>query len=257
MKPAPVLMLLLPALLAACTTDLTRSIDSRVDAQRDRSQELRQQMLEGRPKVASESRPTVERVEGLWLPFKRQADMTAQASARDAANRRITITRDFRSIQEVAERITLLTGIPVNVAPDALLPLNATTTAAVGATGAQVAGAAGVPGAAQGAVLPGNAAGLQIPSLPPIGSTGAPVGTFNLQAAPLAPSPLVALSYDGPLSGFLDVAGARFGVSWEWSGKAVNIFRYKMSVFTITAQTMSAVMKDLSDTMKSIVQKIT
>lgn len=31
---------------------------------------------------------------------------------------------------------------------------------------------------------------------------------------------------------------------------------YKMSVFTITAQTMSAVMKDLSDTMKSIVSKI-
>lgn len=31
---------------------------------------------------------------------------------------------------------------------------------------------------------------------------------------------------------------------------------YKMSIFTITAQTMSAVMKDLSDTMKSIVQKI-
>lgn len=32
--------------------------------------------------------------------------------------------------------------------------------------------------------------------------------------------------------------------------------QYKMSVFTITAQTMSAVMKDLSDTMKSIVSKI-
>jgi hypothetical protein len=32
--------------------------------------------------------------------------------------------------------------------------------------------------------------------------------------------------------------------------------QYQMSVFTITAQTMSAVMKDLSDTMKSIVQKI-
>ena len=31
---------------------------------------------------------------------------------------------------------------------------------------------------------------------------------------------------------------------------------YKMSVFTITAQTMSAVMKDISDTLKSIVSKI-
>jgi hypothetical protein len=32
--------------------------------------------------------------------------------------------------------------------------------------------------------------------------------------------------------------------------------QYKMSVYTITAQTMSAIMKDITDTMKSIVQKI-
>ncbi|MDB5798396.1 MAG: hypothetical protein JWP36_2298 [Paucimonas sp.] len=45
------------------------------------------------------------------------------------------------------------------------------------------------------------------------------------------------------------------------SGSAMSVtdmiqLQYKMSIFTITAQTMSAIMKDLSDTMKSIVQKI-
>ena len=32
--------------------------------------------------------------------------------------------------------------------------------------------------------------------------------------------------------------------------------QYQMSVFTITAQTMSAVMKDMSDALKGVVQKI-
>ena len=46
---------------------------------------------------------------------------------------------------------------------------------------------------------------------------------------------MVPLSYDGSLSGFLDVAAARFGVSWEWSGNAINLFRYTTRTFRLTA----------------------
>ena len=76
-----------------------------------------------------------------------------------------------------------------------------------------------------------------------------------MQPAPAVSTGLVALSYDGTLSGFLDVAAARFGVSWEWTDSAINVFRYSMSVFTLVSQTAATIMKELSDTMKSVLQK--
>lgn len=237
--------LLLCMLLAGCATELVKQVDRNVDQNFARSTELARQAAQGRPRVQSESRSAVERVDGIWLPFRRLSDISDRVLAKEAANRRITVSRDFRNIQEVAERITLLTGIPVKVAPDALVPFVGVPLQAQ--TGAPpLSGAPGAPGTA----------GNTPPPLPPItGPAGAPQ-PYAVQPSPTVPPGSVPLSYDGPLSGFLDAASARFGVSWEWSDQAISVFRYKMSVFTITAQTMSAVMKDMSDTMKSVVQKI-
>ena len=78
---------------------------------------------------------------------------------------------------------------------------------------------------------------------------------YAVLPAPAVASGLIALSYDGTLAGFLDVASARFGVSWEWADHTINIFRYHMSVFTIISQTGASIMKEMSDTLKSVLQK--
>lgn len=232
------------SLLGGCMTPLSLMVDSKVDRNQAKSAELAQQAAQGRPRVASESRATIERVDGIWLPFKRLSEISEQASAKDAATRRITVNRDFRNIQEVAERVTLLTGIPVKVAPDALIPF----------PGAAPAPQQPAVPASASSPAPGN---LPVPALPPIsGTQAAPFPGYAVQPAPAVPPGLVALSFDGTLAGFLDVAAARFGVSWEWTDNAINVFRYKMSVFTITAQTVSSVMKEMSDTMKSVIQKM-
>lgn len=43
------------------------------------------------------------------------------------------------------------------------------------------------------------------------------------------------LSFSGPLSDFMDVASARFGVSWEWQGNQIRVFKYTTKTFRLTA----------------------
>ncbi|MDB5798435.1 MAG: type pilus formation outer membrane protein PilN family [Paucimonas sp.] len=211
------------AALAGCMTPLATEIDRTVDRHATRAGELAQQAAQGTAKVASESRPSIEKIEGIWLPFKRLSEVTEQASAKNMATRRISVNRDFRNIQEVAERVTLMTGIPVKVAPDALLPF-----AGVPLTPPTAPAQAGAPTPQPGA---------PVPPLPPItgGLAGSSSGPYAVQPAPAAPTGSVALSYDGMLTGFLDVAAARFGVSWEWSDDAINVFRYTTRSFRLVA----------------------
>lgn len=217
-----IMSMAMSSLLAGCATPLSLLVDKKVDKASARATELAQQQKTGRTRVASESRTAIERVDGIWLPFKRLSEINEQASAKEAATRRITVNRDFRNIQEVAERVTLLTGIPVKVAPDAMVPFAgtapATQQAALTATAAP-----GAPGA-------GN---LPIPALPPI--TGSPAATYAVQPAPAVQSGAVALSFDGTLAGFLDVAAARFGVSWEWTDSAINVYRYTTRSYRLVA----------------------
>ncbi|MDK9702354.1 MAG: PilN family type IVB pilus formation outer membrane protein [Sulfuritalea sp.] len=152
----------------------------------------------------------VKRDTGVWLPVRKVREGEGTPSGNVLGKRQIAINREFRSTQEVAERVTQLTGIPVIVSPDASI----TSAALPGATSTTT----GAPGA-----TPGPAG---MPSMPP------PIpGT---QAAGAAGAP-VSLSYSGTLAGFLDIVVARFGVSWEWQGDRIRLYRYVTKTFTLTA----------------------
>lgn len=59
---------------------------------------------------------------GVWLPTRAktlEATQAPQTAADQVLRRKIEIAKDFTSIAEVAERITALSGVPVEVAPDA------------------------------------------------------------------------------------------------------------------------------------------
>ncbi|MBV2234683.1 MAG: PilN family type IVB pilus formation outer membrane protein [Sterolibacterium sp.] len=149
------------------------------------------------------SKAVVDNAEGIWLPVRKLRDNELQVSGHRATSRRFSINREFRTIQDVAERVTLLMGVPVTVAPEALPSAQATQ---AGAT-ANPAPQPSLPGMAPafGYAMPGG------------GQNGVPI------------------SYDGPLSGFLDVAAARFGLSWEWMGDGIRFYRYTTRTFRLAA----------------------
>lgn len=209
--------------LMGCSTAMVEPIRKEVSKQEADATHLAAQAQRGVLSVQAQPKTAVEHVDGIWLPVRKVADMEAQVSAKDAAKRRISVNRDFRTIQDVAERVTLLTGIPVIVSPDATIPVTPQLTAFGG------------PGA------PGPMPGMPIaqPGLPPLPQAGVgvqPMGGANSPYGMYGSSfGNVLLSYDGTLSGFLDVAAARFGVAWEWTGDSVRIFRYTTKTFRIVA----------------------
>ncbi|MBP8275269.1 MAG: PilN family type IVB pilus formation outer membrane protein [Propionivibrio sp.] len=213
--------------LAGCSTAMISPIKNEVIAQDAEAARMMKQAQRApgsmpvQPKTSS-----VEHVDGIWLPVSKVSDIAAQSSAKDAAKRRISVNREFRTIQEVAERVTLLTGIPVIVSPD---------TAPQAVQQAGVVGAAGtVP--TPGVAIQAGGANAVTPGLPPLpGVTSGNYAVSSNVYGGYGSYGQVPLSYDGPLSGFLDVAAARFGVSWEWTGDSIRMFRYTTKTFRIVA----------------------
>lgn len=152
----------------------------------------------------AKAKSAVDNAEGIWLPVRKIRENELQVAGHKATSRRFSVNREFRTIQDVAERVTLLMGIPVTVAPEAL-PDDESKAAQYNST------AANSPQA-----MPGMMPAFAMP-LPGKSSNSVP------------------LSYDGPLSGFLDVAAARFGISWEWDGDGIRFYRYTTRTFRIAA----------------------
>lgn len=153
--------------------------------------------------AAKANQPLVDRAEGFWIPARKVRDNELQTAGHKATSRRISVNRDFRNIQDIAERVTLLMGLPVSVAPEAI-PAGMTDNRTTQGNN---------PATPQG--MPGTPGFSFMPTLP--GTTGIP------------------LSYDGPLSGFLDVVAARFGISWEWTGDGIRFYRFATRTFRIAA----------------------
>lgn len=202
--------------LAGCTASSIAPIKQDVEAENVRATKMLKQIQEP---ARYQPRPvTAERDSGIWLPARKVKAQETPVAGNPAGKRQISINRDFRSIQEVAERVTLLTGTHVVVSPDAI-PVLGSGQMAPGTPGAPgVPGLPGVPGA-------GN------PAIPPMLPNGMP----NPAATAAAAGSGIFLSYSGPLSDFMDVASARFGVSWEWQGNQIRVFKYATKTFRLTA----------------------
>lgn len=166
----------------------------------------------------------------VYIPVRKMAaSKLAKASQDPALARQITVNRTFVSAQELAERITALSGVPVIVSPDV-------TAMQPGQTIGQMGVAGGVPGM-QGQAMTG------LPSLPPLPSAGSIPGSNGMASpfgtaygAVMQPGGFpVNLSYTGSLSGFLDVTSSRIGISWELLDGQIRLFRYVSKTFRLSA----------------------
>lgn len=199
--------------LVGCTTNMLVPIKAGVKEHDVKAASYLNEIQKGVAKI--DERSPIEHVNEIWIPMLKAADVSNLNNIKFDAKRRITVNRDFRNIQEVAERVTQLTGMPVTVSADALVAQRETL--AEEATGTMTPAPAG------------NPIGGLMPPIPPAirGANGS--GAVN------AVQTGVMLTYDGPLDGFLNVAGARFGVSWEWAQDNIHFFHYTTKTFRLVA----------------------
>lgn len=108
------------------------------------------------------------------------------------------VNRDFRSVSEVAERVTLITGIPVNISPDVNSPSSASA---------------------------GSSPGM------PMSNPGMSAGSNSPQTS----TTLFSANYRGSVAGFLDSVAARYNVSWEYRAGRIEIFLYTTKAFVINS----------------------
>lgn len=203
------LAVIVPLSLAGCAPGMVGPINADVEKEHAEMGRLMDIARQAKPADVRKT-PVIERVSGLWLPSRKMASSEIKVPLNEALARKITVNRTFSNIQDLSERITTLTGVPVVVSSEALTPVT------TGATGAPV---------------PGQA----IPNLPPLPGMPGMQGGALTQGMTGMPGVGVSLVYNGNLSGFLDVASARYSVYWEWNDNKVRFFRTATKTFRLVA----------------------
>lgn len=204
------------SMLAACSTTRMEPYEKEASAVAATA-DTGLKTIQAAQKVQTAPRASVQHLDSdVYIPVRKLAvTKRSPAESNPALMRHITVNRTFVSAQELAERITALSGIPVSVAPDVFV------------AGQAQAGVAGLP-------MMGAAPGAMPTPLPPLPISGQnnQVGQYG---APQPGSFPVSLSYTGTLAGLLDVACTRIGIAWEMENGQLRLFRYQSKTFRLSA----------------------
>lgn len=226
-------LLPLAVLLAGCG-DLAQRVDRQVDHEVDKVGQLNRDVGRTAPGAVMASRPLVTHESGIWLG--KTAIKLGQPSLPPIFHEPATFDRTIGSLTELAERITLRSGLPSKVTPDAL-EVSANAFRARFAAAAQ-------PGRVPLSALPGAAPALPLPAGAPGDGASSPVQPGRAPAANTGQSQPtftdlpggVRIAYNnGSLKGLLDTAAARFGVSWKYADGAIQFFHTEARNFQINA----------------------
>ena len=214
-----------PLVLAACGT-VQQGVDNQYETNRDAISAHSAKVL---TQSATTGVPLVQKSAGAWLGGKAlplQSDLTLPEVFR---KRYVFQFPGKVGIETVAQRVTRVTGIPVRVKPDVLLPATAFVTGGSAATAA-----AARPSAITGAGGPP----ANLPPLPsPVASAmGSPLSA-GLSAGTAGYPGLAEyeMNFEGSVAGFLDLLSARAGVSWEYREGVISLHRMVTKIFTLKA----------------------
>lgn len=194
------------ALLAGCT-GLSQRLATAIDRDHAQTQRVLADTRDGHAHVA-ESSDGVIVSDGIWLsgsPMRLERDAALPAVFSQPA----TFDREVGSLREFAEHVSRLSRIAARVSPDA------------------AAGPHPVPATP--------------PSVPVIGASPPPLPTVpglsaDTGARAWGASQRTRIVYrNGDLRGLLDTAAARFGVSWKYSGGAIEFFFTDTRTFQVSA----------------------
>ncbi len=156
----------------------------------------------------------VHRVQGAWLGM-RSTPLQADSSLPQIFRRQVSLRFPGRvNIATIAERLTKVTGIPVSVKPDVLMPATAFIKA-----GASVSGSGSTnsnPAASDKSAYQGLSYGLSSASV----ENNATEFEMN---------------FEGPLAAYLDLLSAKAGISWEYREGVISLHRLVTKVFLLKA----------------------
>ncbi|WP_080953901.1 MULTISPECIES: PilN family type IVB pilus formation outer membrane protein [Xanthomonas] len=202
-KFTPLILGLIAASLAGCSSTGIRQTDKEIDA--DRLGSLAN--LQAARNHAS-IRPTVQLMDNEFAPPAPRAVAAGRPALPFPCSMRIPGGVSM-SLSAFAQQVTKDCKIRVRITPDAIAHVSGADTA--GAQGAQ-------EGKSSGIAPPMSFAGVSLP--PPIGSSGARM-TFD---GGEAPNNRIDLEFPyGPVESLLDMATARLGLYWRFGGDAITI----------------------------------
>lgn len=207
-------------LSTGCTSALVQSENASIEGTLSSADRMMENARTGAP-VERTFKPMVNVHSTAWIPAKKMMPDEMKPGF-EQGRREISINRDFRDIQDVAERITLLTGLPVSIASDVSDGGGAPSSASAASTGAS-----SDPMASPSAPMP--------PMPPMMGGSPTSLSMNDLFNMPGLSG--ININYSGPLSGFLDVASSRFNISWRWNedGRSIEFYRFETQTFRIAA----------------------
>lgn len=213
-----------PLFLAACGS-VQQAVDGNYDTNRDSVSAANAKFL---TQNVTSGVPLVQKSTGAWLGAKAlplQADLTLPEVFR---KKYVFQFPGKVNIETVAQRVTRVTGIPVRVKPDVLLPPTAFVSG-----GNQVNSAA----LRQTSTSPANGAPPNLPALPnPAAFASAPLNAgLSATGSAYAAAPEYEMNYEGTVTGFLDLLSARAGISWEYREGVISFHRLVTKVFTLKA----------------------
>ena len=195
------------ALLLAGCTGLSERVDNNVNQTDTKASGLVRDVGRTAPAgVVGKVHPTVEHQTGIWL--SKNVVKVSQPTLPPIFYEPATFDRTVHSLSELAERITLRSGIPTKVSPDALAASSGMAHAGGGANGGNV-NAQGEP-----------AVGLPTQSATHAGKSRGPV---RISFA------------NGNFKSLLDTVAARFGVYWKYANGTVQFYHTDSRTFQISA----------------------
>jgi type IVB pilus formation R64 PilN family outer membrane protein len=215
----------LVAVMGGCTT--IKQMESDIDGATDKTASLVKEVGRTAPGAVMPSTPLVAHSSGIWLG--KNIVKLGQPALPPIFYESTTFDRTIFSLSELAERITLRTGIPSRVTADTqeVAGMAFRNRQGPGALTATQPLPPGLPGeGAPAAPAAGAAARLPLPGSP----------TPQLLSLPGDAANGVRISYaNGSLKGLLDTAAARFGVSWKYVDGTIQFFHTESRNFQINA----------------------
>jgi len=188
----------LPLLLLSACSGMSARLDKNIDDTGGQVATLVRDTGHTANGIVAKAPSSVSHESGIWLG--KDIVKLGQPALPKIFYENAVFDKTVASLPELAERISVRTGLPVKVTPDAL---------DVAAAMRGAAGSAGAPA---------------VP-LPPGGVPPAPSA---------ARSAAVRIYYtNGNLRGLLDTAAARFGVSWKYADGAIQFFHTASRTFQI------------------------
>ena len=195
-------------MVATGCTGLRQNIESEADRANSKVSALVRDVGRAAPGVVQAPTPDVLREPGIWLG--KTVVKLGQPSLPPIFYEPTTFDRSVNSLAEMAERITLRSGIPTKVTVDALAASGAMTSAQTPRGGMQ-SQAGSMP-------LPRGTPGMS-----PMLSSNRDPGTFRITYT------------NGNLKGFLDTVAARFSVYWKYVDGTIHFFHTDARTFQINA----------------------